>query len=203
MAFENPSGAADAQWLTSGLPSMLLTGLGQTPSLDVVESQRVDEVLKDLGLNAASMDKSRVLEVGRRVARARSLSARCQDWRRPAHRRAGQDVASGRLLGAHSVHGTDVFPLADNLTSRNQTEPECDRSTGGKRDCQITSSYPEAFRAYTEGLEASNDQRDLDAVKRLRRAMDMNPSFASAYSTWQKLKCAWVTPRLLKSTRGR
>jgi hypothetical protein len=28
-----------------------------------------------------------------------------------------QDIASGRVLGAHSVRGSDIFPLADDLRS--------------------------------------------------------------------------------------
>ena len=49
MPFENPGGAQDTGWLTSGLPGMLVTGLGQTPGLDVIGSQRIDEILQDFG----------------------------------------------------------------------------------------------------------------------------------------------------------
>jgi hypothetical protein len=90
MAFENPSGAADVQWLTSGLPSMLLTGLGQTSGLDVVSSQRVDEVLKDLGVNAASLERAECSRSAGALARCARCRHGVQDRRRPAHRRAGR-----------------------------------------------------------------------------------------------------------------
>jgi serine/threonine protein kinase len=49
MYFEDHTGAEEIRWLSSGLPSMLLTGLAQTPGLDVVSSQRIHEVLKKVG----------------------------------------------------------------------------------------------------------------------------------------------------------
>ena len=181
MTFENPSGAADAQWLTSGLPSMLLTGLGQTPGLDVVGSQRVDEVLKDLGLNAAALDKSRVLEVGRRVGAGALVVGTV--FKTGADLRIDvqvQDVASGRLLGAHSVRGTDAFPLADDLTSR--IRQSLNVTAGPRRQKGLPRSrpvLPEAPRRTPKASKPVMNQRDLDAVKRLRRAIDIDPSFAS------------------------
>src|SRR5262249_43096894 len=67
MPFENPSSVPDTQWLTAGLPSLLVTSLGQTPGLDVVGNQRVDEVLRDIGQKPGSIDRGHVLEVGRRA----------------------------------------------------------------------------------------------------------------------------------------
>jgi hypothetical protein len=74
MTFQNPNGSQETQWLTTGVPSMLVTGLGQTPGLDVVGSHRIDEVLSDMGQTSGTADKSRVLEVlscpGRRCVSA-------------------------------------------------------------------------------------------------------------------------------------
>jgi TolB-like protein len=50
MPFENPGGAQSSGWLTSGLPGMVVTGLGQTQGLNVIGSQRIEEILQDLVL---------------------------------------------------------------------------------------------------------------------------------------------------------
>src|SRR5688572_20673864 len=119
MPFENPGAAQDTGWLTSGLPGMLVTGLGQTPGLDVIGSQRIDEILQDFGAPSGRVEASRVLEVGRRAgAGAMVVGSVFQTGSEFRIDVQIQQVADGRLLGAHSVRGTDVFKLADDLTGR-------------------------------------------------------------------------------------
>ena len=76
MAFDNPGGLQDTQWLTTALPSLLLTGLGQTPGLDVVSSQRLDEVLKDLGRQPGPWTRAGCSRRDAAAAPAPSSSAR-------------------------------------------------------------------------------------------------------------------------------
>ena len=184
MAFDNPGGLQDTQWLTTALPSLLLTGLGQTPGLDVVSSQRLDEVLKDLGQTAGTVDKSRVLEAGRRSGAGAlvvgSIFRNGLELRIDAQ---VQDVASGRLLGAYTVQGADPFPLADDLTRRirGSLEVSATGEAGAKGIAEITSSNPEAYRLYVEGVDAYRNRRDADAGERLKRAVQLDPGFASAY----------------------
>ena len=117
MPFENPGGAQDAAWLTSGLPGMLVTGLGQATGLDVIGSQRIDEILKDVGgAGGRRIEASRVLDVGRSAGAGAMVVGNIfqtgSEFRIDVQI---QEVADGRLLGAHSVRGTDVFKLADDF----------------------------------------------------------------------------------------
>ncbi len=182
MPFDNPSGLQETQWLTAGVPSLLLTGLGQTPGLDVVGSQRVDEVLKDLGQTAATIDKSRMLEVGRRAgAGALVVGAVFKEGAGLRIDAQVQEVATGRLLGAHTVRGADVFPLVDDLAQRIRANLNVSAGARGPAVAEITSSNPEAYRLYLEGIEALRNLRYSDAADRLNRAVQLDPAFASAY----------------------
>ncbi len=183
MTFENPTGLSDTQWLTTGFPGLLLTGLGQTPGLDVVGSQRVDEVLKELGQGTGALDRSRMLEVARRAGAGAvvvgSIFKDGTDLRIDAQ---VQDVATGRLLGAYTVRGASVFPLADDLAGR--IRGSLNVSTASVKStpvADITSHNPEAYRLYVEGIEAMRNLRRADAAAHLTRAVQLDPGFAAAH----------------------
>ena len=183
LTFENPSGSSEVGWLARGLPSMLVTGLAQTPGLDVVGSQRIDEILKDLGQQGtATLDKSRVLEVGRRAgAGALVVGSVFKTGNEVRIDVQVQDVGSGRVLGAHSVHGADVFPLADDLTARIRSSLSLDGAEAGRKIADVTSSSLEAYRLYTDGMEAGLNFRRRDARELFERAVKIDPAFASSY----------------------
>ena len=182
MAFDNPGGLQDTQWLTTALPSLLLTGLGQTPGLDVVSSQRLDEVLKDLGQTTGTVDKSRVLEAGRRSGAGAlvvgSIFRNGQELRIDAQ---VQDVASGRLLGAYTVQGADPFPLADDLTRRirDSLKVRAGDDIGRHRGNHL--EQPGSVPAVRRGGRRLRHRRDQDAIDRLKKAVQLDPGFASAY----------------------
>ena len=183
VTFENPSGSDEARWLTTGLPGMLVTGLGQTPGLDVVSGARIEEVLKELKLaDGAAIDQARVLEVGRRAgAGAMVVGAVFKtgaDFRIDVQ---VQDVGTGRLLGAHSARGTDIFALADDLTGRILGNLKVRPNSGTRGVADVTSSSTEAYRLYSEGMRAKNLLRLPDARKLLDQAVAIDPSFAAAW----------------------
>ena len=183
VTFENPSGSEEARWLTTGLPGMLVTGLGQTPGLDVVSGARIEEVLKELNVaDGAAIDKARVLEVGRRAgAGAMVVGAVFKtgaDFRIDVQ---VQDVASGRLLGAHSARGADIFALADDLTGRILGNLNVRPANGTRGVAEMTSSSTEAYRLYSEGMRAKNLLRLPDARKVFEQAVAIDQSFAAAW----------------------
>jgi tetratricopeptide (TPR) repeat protein len=182
MTFQNPNGSQETQWLTTGVPSMLVTGLGQTPGLDVVGSHRIDEVLSDMGQTSGTADKSRVLEVGRRAGAGAlvvgSIFKTTDGLRVDAQ---VQDVSTGRLLGAYRVQGADVFRLADELTDRIRESLKVPELVSSRGIAESTSSSPDAYRLYVEGVQARQNLRYADATDRMRKAVALDPGFASAY----------------------
>ena len=182
-AFDNPGGNDETRWLTAGLPGMLVTGLAQTPGLDVVGSQRIEEIQKDLGMpEGGRIEASRVLEVGRQAGAGAmvvgSVFRTGGDFRIDVQ---VQDVGSGRLLGAHSVRGADVFALADDLTTRILGSLKVSSAAAARGVADVTSTSIEAYRLFTEGFKASRQLRRPEAVKLLESAVAIDPTFAVAW----------------------
>ncbi|HEU4939452.1 MAG TPA: protein kinase [Vicinamibacterales bacterium] len=181
-AFENPGRTEEAAWLTTGLPGMLVTGLGQTPGVDVVSSQRIDEIVKDLGMSDGRIDPSRVLEIGRRAGAGAMVVG--NNFKAGSDFRIDvqvQDVGSGRLLGAHTVRGADVFALADDLTGRVLRSLGVAVRDDSRGVAEVTSTSAEAYRLYNEGYKAARLLRRPEAVKSLQQAVAIDPTFAAAW----------------------
>jgi tetratricopeptide (TPR) repeat protein/TolB-like protein/predicted Ser/Thr protein kinase len=188
MYFEDHTGADEIRWLSTGLPDMLLTGLAQTPGLDVVSSQRIYEILKEVGQeNVEAIDKSLTAEVARRSGAGAvvvgSIYKAGEDIRIDVQL---QDVETGRLLGAESVRGADVFPLVDDLTGRIRARLELGDRPVGRSLAEVTTDSLEAYRLYTEGWKARHNVRNRDARVLFEKAVAIDPSFAMAYfALWQ------------------
>jgi tetratricopeptide (TPR) repeat protein len=92
-----------------------------------------------------------------------------------------QDVGTGRLLGAHTVRGADVFALADDLTGRVLQSLGVAARDDSRGVAEVTSTSPEAYRLYTEGFKAARLLRRPEAAKLLQQAVAIDPTFAAAW----------------------
>jgi serine/threonine protein kinase/tetratricopeptide (TPR) repeat protein len=179
LTFDAPGASPDKAWLARGIPTMLVTGLAQAADLVVVSNERVDEIVKELGA-ADGLDPSRRRAVGRRAG-AGSIVAGSVFINGASYRIdvRVQDVATGRVMNAHTVTGDDVFSLVDDLTSRIRGG-----TTAGagptERVAEVTSGNLEAFRLYTEGRMALANLRHVTARAKLNEAVKLDPSFAVA-----------------------
>ncbi|MFC1852578.1 protein kinase [candidate division CSSED10-310 bacterium] len=182
MSFEDHTGSEEFHWLSSGLPSMLLTGLAQTPHLDVVSNQRVHEILKQIGRQeSGAVEKSDVAEVARRAGAGAVVVG--DIYKAGSEIRIDvqvEDVASGHIITAESVRGEDVFLLVDQLTDRIRKS----LSLTGVPDsgiAEVTTNSIKAYRLYNEGLQARTNYRWWDALKLFQEAVALDPSFAMAH----------------------
>ena len=181
--FENNTADEEIRWLSRGLPSMLLTDLAQTPGLDVVSSERVHEILKLIGQeNAEAIDRGIASEVARRSGAGAvvvgSIFKSGDEIRIDVQ---VEDVASGRLLSAQSVRGTDVFPLVDELTERIRVGLRMTDAPATPRLAEVATASLEAYRVYSEALDARRNLRYADARRLLERTIQIDPSFALAH----------------------
>ena len=183
MPFDAAGASEETRWLSRGIPDMIVTGLAQTPGLDVISSQRLREAAKQVGPgDLEGLDKGLVPEVARRAG-AGTVVTGSVFQAGPETRIDVQveDVASGRLLFAHSVRGKEVFPLVDELTAQIQKSLNLTVAAGSPGIAGVTSESLEAYRLYTEGFEAAYNNRSADALRLLRKAVELDPSFAMAY----------------------
>jgi tetratricopeptide (TPR) repeat protein/TolB-like protein len=185
LTFDAPGASEDKAWLARGIPTMLVTGLAQTADLVVVSNERVDEIVKELGL-ADGLEPSRRLEVGRRAGTgsivAGSVFTSGAGYRIDVR---VQDVATGRIMSAHTVTGNDVFSLVDDLSSRIRAGTTA-RAGPTERVADVTSGNLEAFRLYTEGRMALAHLRNSQAYALLEQAVKLDPSFAAAWFYLQR-----------------
>ena len=183
MNFVNTTSTDDTAWLSTGIQSMLLTGLAQTPGLDIVSQQRVQEALKLAGhTDLASLDRSEAADVARRAGAGAVVAGTIYQSRGEIRIDAQiEDLASGRVLAAHSVTGTDVFALADSLATRIRTGIGFGDAVDLRRITDVSSTSVAAYRLYTKGLDASVNVRWQEAVTWLEQAIAIDPTFAEAH----------------------
>ena len=183
MYFEDNTGSEEVRWLSKGLPNMLLTDLAQTPGLDVVSRQRILEILKQVGEDdLEAIDASLIPEVARQAGAGAVVGGSIykvgDDIRIDVQ---VEDVASGRILSAHSVRGNDVFPLVDELSGQIRDSLDMTDAPDARDIAEVTTGSLEAYRLYSEGVEARRNLRRMDARGLLERAIEIDPTFAMAY----------------------
>ena len=182
MNFEN-AGGEDAQWLSQGIPNMLLTGLAQTRGLDIVSTQRLREAATQQGVkDLASIDENVAADVARRAGAGAIVKGSI--YKANAEIRIDarvEDLTSGRILVAQSVRGTDVFALVDQLAERIRGSVGLPDDPAIRRVSDVSTSSVAAFRLFTQGAEAFINARANDARTALEEAVRIDPTFAEAY----------------------
>ena len=179
--FANPANVVDLAWLTTGMPNLLSSGLAQTPGVDVISRERLDEVAMEMG--SPSNDGGQLLLAARKAGAGAVIGgAVFKQGEQVRVEMQMHDVASGRILLAHSARNVDVFPIADDLSRRIRGELEL-RISGTERPvADVTTASAEAFRWYSQGLDALDHVRYAEALACFKRAVEIDPSFAAAYA---------------------
>jgi tetratricopeptide (TPR) repeat protein/predicted Ser/Thr protein kinase len=205
MYFEDNTGSEEIRWLSKGLPNMLLTDLAQTPGLDVVSRQRIQQILKQVGEDQLeALDASLVPEIARRAGAGAVVGGSIYKLGDEIRIDVQvEDVESGRILSAHSVRGDEVFPLVDELTGRiraslNMTDVPLERGIA-----EVTTPSLEAYRLYNEGREAIRLFRWADAREQLEKAIEIDPAFALAYFELSNLSGLWADDSVQEGYRAK
>ncbi|MFZ0427760.1 MAG: protein kinase [Acidobacteriota bacterium] len=185
--FENNTGDASLDWLRSALTNMLITDLSQSPQIEVLGTDRLYQILKELG----NLEEPTVsFESVQRLARRASVKTvvlgsfvRAGETFRLSTRI--QDAESGRILATERVEGegeSSIFRMVDELTRRIQSALEVSDS-GGKvaRDIEsVTTSSFEAYRYYNQANELHAQSKEREAIPLLEKAVELDPQFAMA-----------------------
>ena len=183
MPFDNLSGGQDMAWLSKGVPSMLLTGLAQTHGLDIVSGQHLQDVIRQMGAsNLETLGRDAFAEVARQAGAGAivvgGISKAGSEIRIDAQL---EDLASGRVLVAESVRGTDLFVLVDQLAAQIRDGIGFRDATGIRKVSDVSTTSREAFQLYSQGVDALFNTRMDDAQNLLERAVAIDPTFAGAY----------------------
>ena len=183
LAFEVVSATSQMAWLGNGLPSMLVTGLAQTADFEVIGTQRLSDAARQMGAGSLdAVERSQLSELARRAGAhfvvTGTLAQSGEDLRIDAR---VEDLTSGGIRFAQSVRGRDVFALADDLSARIRAGFNVEPSPGVRKVADVASGSVEAYRAYSDGVEAFYNARFDAAAKLFESATRIDPGFAMAH----------------------
>jgi len=183
LPFENATGAPEAEWLTTGVPNMLLTGLAQTRGLDLVGARRLREASEqtEAGDTGAS-DERRLMAIARSAGAGAVVVGTVYSSGGEVRIDAQvEDLATGRVLAADRVRGTQVFVLVDELAARIRGGLGFHQGAEVLRTSDVSSASLAAYRLYSEGMDALVELNWSEAERKLDEAVRLDPAFAEAH----------------------
>jgi TolB-like protein len=181
LSFEDRTRLPEFAWLRKGLADMLITDLSQAPGLEVVQRERLEDVMREQSLQATGRvrDKSAV-RIGRLTGATVILlgsASRVGDvLRLDAHL---LDVERGTVLGAASVNGgmDDVLALEKQLVARLLGFLQRDGPRMTPSGPPVRSPDAKKFTRDVEGA----DRDDIDeAAAEFEAALRNGPPYADA-----------------------
>jgi tetratricopeptide (TPR) repeat protein/TolB-like protein len=184
--FENVANPQDPDRMGSITGNLLITALAQAPNLNVLSTQRILDVMRQLGRGTGSFDRAAALLVARRAHAGRIVTGSILQVV-PALVMTAEvaDVRSGRVICAERVEGEpgqSVFQVVDALGARLLGRlVRRDEAVRVVPVAERTSSDLGAQRHYLEGMErfAVGNLGEADSAFAAAAALD--PSFAQAW----------------------
>jgi serine/threonine protein kinase/Tfp pilus assembly protein PilF len=190
MYFENNTGDQNLDHWRKALSELLTADLSQSKYLTVMSGDKLFNILNDLNLLKAESYSSKDLE---------EVSSRggVENIVRGSYTKAGdnfrinimlQKVSTGELIGSERVEGTGeegMFTMVDELTKRikenfklstEEISSDFDKEVG-----KITTSFPEAYKYYSEGRRYHTLGENRKSIELMERAIIIDPQFAMAY----------------------
>jgi len=181
-------GSADAN-LGAIVSSLLVADLSESRFLQVVSRQRLFEIAHSLGHDTpAAIDAALADKIARRIQGRWMLSGTILRTE-PTFVLTSQitDVSSGHVVASQRVSGEpgdDVFAVVDRLThdlKRDLSLPGEAEREADPPIADITTSSPDAYRHFVQGLDYFIRFFKEEAAAELTRAVELDSTFASAY----------------------
>jgi eukaryotic-like serine/threonine-protein kinase len=187
-AFENTSGDPV---FDETLATALRVQLGQSPFLDIIADQRVQETLRSMGRRA---DERLTQPVAREVCQRLALKTMIEGsiaamGKSYVLRLAATDCQTGETLGREQAEATSrerVLKELGSMTSSLRTTLGESLPSRQRFDVpieQATTPSLTALKAYALGLEERRRGRELESVAFFNQAIELDHEFASAYAT--------------------
>ncbi len=187
--FENNTGDSSLDWMRSALTNMLVTDLSQSIQIEVLSTDRLYQILKELDQLDEPTVSSRIVDKVAEKAQAGTVVL-------GSFMRAGetfrldtriQEAKSGRILATERVEGigeSSIFKMVDELTRRIKSALEVSPSESGmERELEsVSTSSFEAYRNYIEAAELHARSKEREAIPYLEKAIKLDPKFAMAYA---------------------
>lgn len=191
--FDNNTGNAELDPLRKGLADMLITDLSNVGSLQIVERDKLNQVLDELKLSRSKfIDPRTAQKLGKGLAAEFIMTGSYVlggDSLRIDVRVV--EVATGRVAASEKVAGKkeDFFALEKDLVDILIKTLDIKLSAGerGKLRSNATESF-DAWQKYSAGLDAKDRGDDAEARRLFQAALDADPNYRAAKTATERLK---------------
>jgi serine/threonine protein kinase/tetratricopeptide (TPR) repeat protein len=184
MYFENQT---EKPGLDKMVVTLLTTNLSRYKDIEVTSTQRLFDILKLLGKqDAPAIDRSLATEVATRAGvKTMLLGSIIQIGERLRLASELIDVKTGSIIGTQAEDGTkydDLFAMVDGITAQVGNQMGESKTGGRLKVADVTTSSLEALDNYQKGYDLMLRWGYSGARKLLRKAVEIDPTFAMAYA---------------------
>jgi serine/threonine protein kinase/tetratricopeptide (TPR) repeat protein len=191
MYFDNQSGMQDMEKI---LVNLLITNLSRYEGIEVVSSQRLFDILKQMGKeDAESVNRSVATEIAKRAGvKTMLLGSIIKIGEKIRITSQLTDVQTGTIISPEQVEGQsydDVFEMVDTLTEKIGRKMEVLSAKGDEQRFKITdvtTNSLEAYKYYQKGQENFWRREYQTAEENFQKAVEVDRTFATAY-LWKGL----------------
>ncbi|MEE9442985.1 MAG: FlgO family outer membrane protein [candidate division Zixibacteria bacterium] len=189
MYFDNLADPEDSLKLGEITANLLITDLSESEYVQVVSSQRLYDILKQLGHEGEKNISRNIATQVAKKANAKSMLLGSILNMEPEIILTAQiiDVESGDAIASQRIEGQPgdrIFPLVDKLTVEIKNDLSLPAQALSEEDPEIselTTSSVEAYRYLLEGMEYQQKLYSDDAEECYRKALTYDSTFAMAY----------------------
>ena len=184
LVIDNLTYPDDSQKLAEMVKELLITDLSQSKTLRVVGSQRLYDLAKKIGSTGKTL-------INRDNASRIAKEARAQWMLTGRLTLLGdkiilttqiENVKDGKVLDAQRADGTEIFDVIDKLSHEIRSDlgvfaakEEVNEDVG-----EMTTSSPEAYKLYVEGLAAFRENNFAESELILSSAVEIDSTFSQA-----------------------
>lgn len=189
LPFKNKTGDQNLQWMQKGLTEMFIRALSQSNTLSVMSIDRLSELEERISENRAGdlTDSELTKQIGQEADVDAVLFGSIEKAEANLTLNIKlQDPTSGYVLKEETTTGDnieDIFDMVDALTQRVKSDLQITLSKGGDQRgiTDITTRSLDAWRFYTEGVEALQMLLTEVARQKYLKAIELDSTFVSAY----------------------
>jgi serine/threonine protein kinase len=187
MYFESIPDPEDKDHTGEMLTNLLTTSLFQTKDIEVISRERLYDIQKELGQGDAKVISASVAtNIAKRAGVSMMLiGSILQKQPSLAITYRLVEVGSGKIVSTQRLSGfspDQIFSLVDTLALLVKNDLHVTSSSSeAKSVASATTSSPEAYRSYLEGVELNNRFYAAEAMAAFRRAIELDSNFAMAY----------------------
>ena len=188
MYFENIPDPEDKDHTGEMITNLLTTSLFQTRDLEVISRERLYDIQKELGQSdARTIAPDMATKIAQRAGVSMILlGSILQEQPTLAITYRLVEVQSGKILSTQRLSGfsaANIFLLVDSLALllKNDLNVIPSALSEAKSVASVTTTSPEAYRLYIEGVQLNEKYYSTEAKAAFKRAIELDSTFAMAY----------------------